>query len=264
MFKRALLAGLAAFAVAGAAFAAAPDFVSGRPGKNESPIVVPKGYLQIETEAARFGTDKDSGVKTDSLSVAASSLRYGLGGGYEAELILQPYVREKARDASGRTSADGIGDTALRLRKNLAGQDGGAFAAAVIGYVTLPAPNGGLGSDNVGGGILLPVQQQLTDKLSFAGTLGLALVDSDAHPHRDAFDPSLALGLGYAFTDRIGGFVELYADRAMEDGSETNATFDFGITYLALANLQLDAGVNLGLSDAATDQEFYVGMAKRF
>ncbi len=264
MVKRALWAGLAALAAASAAVADEPDFVSGRPGKNESPIVVPKGYLQIETEAARFGTDKDSGVKTDSLSIAASSLRYGLGSGYEAELIVQPYVREKVRDAFGRSNADGIGDTAIRLRKNLAGQDGGAFAAAIIAYVTLPAPSGGLGSENVGGGILLPVQRQLTDKLSFAGTLGLAAVDSGTHAHRDAFDPSLALGLGYSFTDKIGGFVELYADRPLEDGSKTNATLDFGATYLAAATLQLDAGVNLGISDAASDQEFYVGIAKRF
>ena len=94
--------------------------------------------------------------------------------------------------------------------------------------------------------------------------LGFAAVDSETHAHRDAFDPSLALGLGYSFTDKIGGFVELYADRPLEDSSKTNATFDFGATYLAAATLQLDAGVNLGVSDAATDQEFYVGVAKRF
>lgn len=264
MFRTIASLGVAALAASGAALAAEPDFVSGRPGKNESPIVVPGGYLQIETEAARIGKDKEGGVTTDSLSIAASSLRYGLGGGYEAELILQPYVREKSRGPSGRATQDGLGDATLRVRKNLIGQDGGAFAAAVIAYVTLPAPSGGLGSDNVGGGVLLPVQRQLTDKLSFAGTLGLAAIDSETHAHRDAFDPSLALGLGYSFTDKVGGFVELYADRALEDGAKTNATFDFGATYLAAPTLQLDAGINLGLSDAATDQEVYIGIAHRF
>ncbi len=59
-------------------------------------------------------------------------------------------------------------------------------------------------------------------------------------------------------TDKIGGFVELYADRSLEDGSKTNATFDFGATYLATANLQLDLHA-LGYAPLGIDLSPYMG-----
>lgn len=263
---RTLLAGLIWAAAAGGAFAAAPSpaddapFVSGRPGKNESPIVVPGGKLQIETELVRIGQDRADGVKTRTLSVAATSLRFGLGGGYEAEAIVQPHLREKA---AGEAGHEGVGDLDVRMRKSLAGGEGKAVAAALIPYVRLPTSQDGLGNRRLGGGVLLPVQAQLDDKWGVSATLGAA-VDDSAKPGRRVTSGSLALGAGYALTEKLGGFAELYAARPFEGGAKTESTFDVGLTWLAGAHLQLDLGVNLGLSDAAADAELYTGIARRF
>jgi hypothetical protein len=149
------------------------------------------------------------------------------------------------------------------LRKNLTGQDGADFAAALIGYVTLPTSQEHLGDSTIGGGVLLPLQWSLTDRLSFATTLGAAAVDADK-PHVKTLDASFVAGLGYTFTDKWGGFAEAAFERTFSGGAQTESTMDFGVTYLAAQTVQLDLGANVGVSGAADDLEIYAGVAKRF
>src|ERR1700761_7398015 len=87
-----------------------PPFASSRPGETEGPIAVPKGYFQIETEIGSYTHDRSAGVKTDDISIAASSLRYGLPGDFDAELIVQPYLRSSFSGGGFKDHSDGFGD----------------------------------------------------------------------------------------------------------------------------------------------------------
>jgi hypothetical protein len=58
--------------------------------------------------------------------------------------------------------------------------------------------------------------------------------------------------------------VEAFVERSTESGAETVVTIDGGFTYAVTENLQLDAGANVGLTQAADDLNVFVGMSQRF
>lgn len=245
------LAALAAPLLAAPAFADAdPPFVTGRPGQTESPISVPKGDWQVESELAGYAR----GGGAESWSAAATTLRYGIAHGADMELVVAPYLRSRA---DGETT-DGFGDVSLRARRTFFGEDGGP-AFALIGYVTLPTSRDGLGADKVEGGLIATGVVDLSERTNLTLTIGAAAIHDGAYEG----DVSAGAALGYAFTDRLSGYVELFGERAAFD-EETAATFDVGGAYLLNDVTQLDAGINLALTDAADDATVFLGWSHRF
>ncbi|MEZ6023884.1 MAG: transporter [Hyphomonadaceae bacterium] len=161
-----------------AAPALAQDFTPGRPGATESPIAVPQGRWQIETEIASFARDDDSDA--DALSLLETTFRYGIARGWDAEAIVSPYNRV---DAPGGDDS-GAGDITLRLRKTFAGLDGGQ-SFGLIGYVTLPTGDDGFGADEVEGGVIAAGGIDLSDDWDLTWTAGLGAV-SDGNDDYDA------------------------------------------------------------------------------
>jgi hypothetical protein len=49
-----------------------------------------------------------------------------------------------------------------------------------------------------------------------------------------------------------------------EDGAEWVGTVDIGFTYGLSANVQLDAGVNIGVTDSADDWNPFLGISFRY
>ncbi|MES1156798.1 MAG: transporter [Alphaproteobacteria bacterium] len=247
-------AALGAVAAVAPAFADDAPFVTGRPGNTESPIAVPTGHWQIETAIADYSHDREAGVTEEGWSALQTSFRYGLAYGWDAEAIVSPYQR----DAAGGASVGGFGDVTLRVRHTFSGEDGNGPSFALIGYATLPTSKNGLGVDRVEGGLIATGVEPLNAKTSLTLTLGAGAV------HDGGYEGDVYGGanVSYAFTDKIGGYIELFADRTAHD--DTAATFDFGATYLTGPTTQLDCGVNLGLTDAASDEEVFVGWSHRF
>ena len=250
--------------LAPAAFAQEPPpFVASRPGQTEGAIAVPTGYLQAETEIASYARSRQAGVKSDAYSVAATSLRYGVADGLDVELNVQPYLHGSVTAGGVKDSDGGFGDVTLRVLKNLMGQDGEGPAVAVIGYVTLPTAKSGLGADKTEGGGIITGSFQPMDKWGVAWTLGAAArYQGGGNDYQAEF--SGALQLNHAFTEAVTGYAEVAAVRAQHDGGPVSATFDVGAAWIVAPMTQLDAGVNLGLTDAADDANVFVGIAHRF
>ncbi|HVZ99233.1 MAG TPA: transporter [Caulobacterales bacterium] len=240
------LAALAAWACAGAASAQELSFVPGRPGNTESPDVAPAGHWQLETEIASY-SDRDGG---DSWSALTTSFRYGLARSWDAEAIVSPLNR-----ADGET---GLGDVTLRLRKQFSGLDGESPSFALIGYVTLPTAEDGLGADHLEGGIIATSGVSISDRASLTLTAGLGSVSEGDD---DELGISGGAAYGYSFTGATGAYVEIFGEHV--DG-ETAATLDIGMTHLLDERTQIDAGVDFGLNDNADDARFFVGWAHLF
>ena len=62
----------------------------------------------------------------------------------------------------------------------------------------------------------------------------------------------------------LAGYVEFFSLVSTESGSEWAGSVDFGLTYTLTENLQLDAGVNLGITRAADDLNVFTGISYRF
>jgi hypothetical protein len=240
------------------AFAEEPAFVTGRPGMTESPISVPRGYLQIEIELAAFARDKASGVRASETRAFSTAFRYGVAEGADVELIVSPYVRDRVKDAGGADTQTGFGDVTLRARRTFTGQDGNGPAFALIGFVTLPTAKTGLGADKVEGGLIATGVTQLSDAASLTLTLGATRIHDGVY-QGDVYGGA---NVGFALTDKAGVYVEAFADKAAR--GDFAASFNFGGTYLLGATTQLDAGVNLGLNHAANDVEVFAGWSHRF
>jgi Putative MetA-pathway of phenol degradation len=238
-----------------------PPFAASRPGETEGPIAVPKGYFQAETEIASFAHDRSSGVKSNAISLAASSLRYGLPADFDAELILQPYLRTSFSSAGIKDHSDGFGDATIRVLKNLMGQDGKGPSLAIIGYVTLPTATHGFGAPAAQPGAIVTGGVPLADGWATSWTVGVERLAEGGDQHQAEF--SGALQLSHSFTDKIGAYVELAGVRDEHD-VHTAATADLGATFAIGPTTQLDAGVNLGITSAADNANLFVGWAHRF
>lgn len=228
----------------------ADDFTPGRPGNTESPISVPAGRWQVETEIG--STAHGDGGK--SWSALQSDIRYGLAAGWDTEAIISPYIGEDA----GGDSESGFGDLTLRVRRTFVGQDGNGPAFALIGFVTLPTATNHQGDGAVEGGLIGTGTFSLTDHDGVTYTAGAGAVSDQGGYKSDLFG---GVNLTHQFTDKIAAYGELFADRS---AGETAAMFDIGATYLCDERTQLDAGVDLGITRAADDGRFFVGCAHMF
>ena len=76
---------------------------------------------------------------------------------------------------------------------------------------------------------------------------------------------SVALGLTHALGP-LSATAELWAARNQDEGAARQVSADAAVAWVPKhsPNLQLDAGVNLGLNDQTPDVQAYVGLARRF
>src|SRR5262249_21354526 len=148
---------------------------------------------QVETELAGYAREKESGVTAEGLSLAATAFRCGLGNGYDAELIVQPYLRQTVKGPGLKDTDSGIGDVTLRVLKNLMGQDGDGPAVAVIGYVSLPTASDNLGADRAEGGAILTGSFALADAWGAAWTGGIAARHAGGGDYDSEFSGALQL-----------------------------------------------------------------------
>ena len=240
---------MAMAACAGPAFA--DDFVPSRPGNTESPISVPAGRWQIETEIASASLGHGGERSWDALQ---TDIRYGLASGWDAEAILSPYVGEDA----GGDRGEGVGDTTLRVRHTFIGQDGEGPAFALIGFITLPTGTNGQSDGAVEGGLIGTGTFSITSADGVTVTAAAAAVSDSGEYKSDLFG---GVNLTHQFTAALSAYAELFADR---EGGQTAGTFDIGGAYLSDAHTQWDAGVDLGITQAADNARFFFGWAHLF
>jgi hypothetical protein len=242
-----------------------PPFVSGRPGNAQSAIAVPKGYLQLESGLASHASNPQPGVHGNAWTLAQATFRYGIGADTDVELAIFPFTTQTLHIPSGDQTAQGFGNITLSAMHTFLGADGNGPSFGMMGFVTFPAADKELMDaqifdDRTTGGALATGSLSLTDRAS----LTLTLADDARHPSGSTYlnDVWGAINLTYAWTDRLGSYIEAYADHTKT--SATQATADFGGTYLVDRVTQLDAGVNVGMNRAAPDATFFVGWAHRF
>ncbi len=134
------------------------SFSTDRPTKSNVPYTVDAGHFQYETDLVNFTHQVSGTTRTDSLFVPNPTFKVGVTNNADVEVNV-PLVGERTYTAAGgpSTSLWGIGDTYLRSKVNLRGNDGGDTAAAIIPYVKAPSAPIGIGDGAVEGGLIGPV-----------------------------------------------------------------------------------------------------------
>jgi len=238
-----------------------------RPDTTESPFTLEAGRVQIEMSLVDFNLARGEGAapEVSTLAVAPLLLKVGLSRSADLQVGLDPFVRERTSDPATGTTAtvEGFGDTVLRLKLNLWGNDGGPSAFALMPFVKLPTAGRRLGNGDIEGGLIAPFALPLPDDFS----LGLM---AEADLVRNGADDGYAVDLLHTVTlsrslfGDLGGFVEYAGIVALSGEEDYRGYANAGLTFGLSADTQLDAGIRVGVTDASDDLGLFVGISRRF
>ena len=225
----------------------APD----RPDVTESPITVDAGAWVIE--ASYFDWTRDAG--TDTRTIMATNLKVGLTDRIDLQTVFDTYTWEDPVTGDG---AEGFSDVTLRLKYNLWGNDVGPTAMAIFPYVKIPTGTA-LSNGVTEGGLMIPFSTGLTDTISLDMMAQIDAVDDGAGGYDAQFLHSAVLG--FDLTESLGLYTEYFG---ITGPGAYQPYFSGGTTLTLSADLILDAGVRVGLSDDSEDFGIFGGFTKRF
>lgn len=239
--------------------AALREMSTDRPDATESPFTVDAGHTQLEMDALAFTHDRFAGVRATELSLAPFNLRFGVTPNFELGIFFSPFVRATEEPRGGpKATLRGRGDVTLRAKLNFRGNDGGGTATGMIVDVKLPTAKRGLGNDRVEGALTFPVAFELGGGWEGGAMTSLGAL-YDGSRHRATWGNTLTVAHG--LVREVGVFFEVTSQAGV--GAHV-CTFDTGLTWQINRDLQLDAGVYLGLSRSAPDATWFAGISRRF
>ncbi len=226
-----------------------------RPDITESPYTVDAGAVQIELS---FFDYAKSG-STDTFALAPSNIKIGLLDNVDVQFVVNPYVHVEEDD----DSQSGFGDSQIRLKINLWGNDGGETAMAIMPFIQIPTASDDLGHDHLEGGVILPFAMELADGVGLGLMVEADFVYDDAAGNYETELVATA-AVGFELTETVGAYAELIGSTGADGDSPDVAILGLGATYAVTSNLQFDAGTNIGLSRDADDIGLFSGVTLRF
>ena len=241
------------------------EMATDRPDKTESAYSVDAGHFQIETDLLSYTHDQSKHETANSLAIAATNLKIGVLNNVDLQIVVESYniQRTKDRDTGDSSRLSGFGDVTFRSKINLWGNDGGPTALSVMPFVKVPTAKRDLGNGATEGGVIFPFAMELPCQWGFGAQVEIDhLKDSDRSDYHQEFANTVTVS--HEIVGRLGGYVELYSNVSNEPHAAWIATFDLGFTYAVTRDIQLDAGVNIGLTDAADDMNPFLGLSLRY
>jgi hypothetical protein len=254
-----------AAAIAGAAAAEAPSPIcADRPGKATGTCTVARGHWQIETGIADWSLQTSSGERDTSLTIAETTIKYGLTDSADIEMDVTPWQRATSRAGSFHDSASGFGDLNIVFKQQVTGSSSPVQVTAMP-FIKVPTAKHSLGNDKWEGGLLVPIGYAIPKSpLSLGLTPEIdSVADGDGHGHHAAM--AQVVTLGWQANSKLNLSAELWGQWDWDpSGTARQASADGAVAYLVNNNLQLDAGANFGLNKQTPDVELYTGIAVRF
>ena len=234
-----------------------------RPDVTESPVTVDAGHFQVEMSFFEFTHDRTDGVTTDTLAVLPSNLKVGLLNNVDLQFVVDPYVNVRTAGGGSSARADGFGDTQVRLKVNVLGNDGGAVAMGVMPYVQFPTGAGDLGSDHYEGGLIVLLRFDLPAEFELSPMLDVGYVRELDGGDGYGLAVLHTLSLGRPIVGDLRGYVEYVGVSYAGAGATYTAAISSGVVYKLSPDVNLDGGVIVGLSDSADDYTVFAGMSFR-
>lgn len=240
-----------------------------RPDKTESPYTVDAGHYQVEMDLVNYAYDRHNpdhtATRVDSFSIAPINFKVGLLNNVDVQFVVETYnhVREKDLSTGTVIKRRGFGDVTTRVKWNLWGNDNGDTALALMPWIKLPTNQDGLGNDAVEGGLIVP----LAVSLPAGWGMGLMTeVDFLERSSGSGYEAEFINSITFAhdIIGDLGGYVEFFSAVNTEASADWVGTLDLGLTYAVNENVQLDGGVNLGVTRAAEDINPFIGVSWRF
>lgn len=220
----------------------------------ESPQTVAPGRLLVEMDGLSLGFDRTrgDGTKYTAVGLANTILTAGLTDTVDLQVGATLFLRQKY-DAGGRTdSRSGLGDTVFRAKWKFWSDEQLGAALAVIPYVKVPSSTGGVGSDAVEGGLIVPWAMALPAGVTAGAMARWDVVRNDAD---DGYDAQWRL-TGYVERKLTSAF-SVYGEGSLAADStglsDWAGTIGVGALLQMTKSVQFDYELQRGLNRRATD-----------
>ncbi len=243
------------------------SFSTDRPTKANSPYTVDAGHFQYEADIANWIYDHNNTSQTtvSNLLITDPVLKMGLTRNTDLELALAPInINHSSNRVTGtKTSSFGFGDVFTRIKFNLLGNDGGDYALAIAPYAKAPTASRNIGNNHWEGGGYAPLSITLPQDWTL---LLMTQVDFLQNAALDGthINYQNLVNVSHPITNSLSGYAEFWSDVNTDKDARTQYTGDLGFGWLIRSDIQLDAGVNVGLNKAANDVQPYIGLSQRF
>lgn len=248
------------------------EMTTDRPDMTESPFTVDAGHIQFESNLFGYARSRrdQAGAISDAYDLALINMRVGLTNSAEFNIVWQPYgvLQTRCRTCLDSHRDAGVGGVDLRAKFNVWGNDSFekvGSALALLPYVSLPTDRrNGIGPEYVEAGLVVPLGMQLTKQASLGLNFGSSWTRS-SKDDRYHLEHLATASFAYDWTEKFGTYYEIGAKFNVPDprGREV-VMIGTGITYAVTNNLQLDAGINFGVTPASDRINPFIGFASRF
>ena len=229
-----------------------------RPDRTESPYSVPKGWLQFEADVVSHGEFQNDDETLTSTSIASFNIKYGVTPRVDLQFVFSPWVRLRYEAPGINDTDDGTGQAGVRAKINLAGNDGGDGAAALLPFAFIPTRGDPI-LDAATYGIVTPVALDLGNDRGMSSMLGAMRVENEE------WWVIGSVSFATPIAGELAGFFEVYVARAgFESDAAEDVTGDIGFTFAPSPDWQLDAGVYYGLTGPTEDWRVFAGASARF
>jgi hypothetical protein len=247
------------------------EFEPDHPDQTSNPFTIDAGHVEPETTLfsyLRSSPDNDRTV-TDRFSFVSTDIRVGVLNNLELGIEVAPF------DVVGMHFADGSGDswktgpealgiaTKLNLFGNETFEQPGSTALAILMAIDIPTVRNGVGEEDVQGSVAFPFAIKLSEKsdLELMTKYDFIKNAEGSGYHVEYFNSG---SYSYDWTSKLSTYFEVATRFGNDNPSGGIVMLGMGATYQPKANLQLDCGVNIGVTEAADPINPFFGVVKRF
>lgn len=236
-----------------------------RPSKTDSPFTLDAGAFQIETDIANWTLDYEGAVRTRTWILGNTNFKVGLTNWMDLQIFRQLYVngRSSGPRFGQAVEEDGFGDTTIRLKINLLGNDGGKFALGLIGSVKAPTNTVNFLNNEWEPGVGVLFNYSLPAGFALFGQTRIDVLDDPINGgHRVQWQNPI--GVSRTIVGNLSGYLEFYNAVSSRDGYPWVGTIDVGLIYQVTPNFSVDVNSFFGVTRSAPDDNVFLGFARRF
>ncbi len=240
-----------------------------RSSKTDSPFTIDAGVFQIENDAASWTLDERNVDRADirvrTLLFGQTNFKVGLTNLMDLQVIPQGFIerRTSGDDFGPAQTQSGFGDTTVRLKLNLTGNDGGKFVLGFISSLRMPTNGDHLGNSVYEPGFGLPFNYSLPGGFTLFGQTRIDVLDRARSSDRRVLW-SNPIGVSRVIYGPVSGYLEFYNAVSSGDGYPWIGTADVGLTCQVTPNFSVDVNSFFGLTRSADDLNIFVGFGHRF
>ncbi len=239
-----------------------------RPDKTESAYTVDAGHVQIEMDLVSYTYDRHNPERADrrvqGFSILATNWKIGLLNNLDVQLLSDNFLWARVEDLDTGIDDEetGVGDTTLRMKLNLWGNDGGKTALALMPFVTFDTGDDDFGTSGTEFGLIVPLALELPNKFGAGLMTEFDWVRDEDNDLNFVWVNTATIGRD--LTEELGAYIEFFAEVDPDRSSDWVGTLDFGMTYAISEDIQLDGGINIGITREADDWNPFIGLTIRY